>query len=102
MKGFTKTVPWNNKYHKKDIKILMQMFRDRYFEGNHLVNLSGSLQTVINIVEIYEYKIPRYNMAYLNTQANDFIYRTPFVDVPKYVNHPTLKMLAEWRLKIGR
>lgn len=92
-----------NRYTKKDIKALVATLQLNMLSASDLT-LSQSTHPLIAIsfIVAYGYVLPERHLPTFQEEANNFIYLVPFTDVPKYLGVGFLRILVEWRLKIGK
>lgn len=92
-----------NKYSKKDVKLLSQMIEMNPTQAYEIVTADCTPHTFNSMIMAYGYRLPlSTNNPFFWPGANQLMYRTPFVDVPKFINDPTVRLIATWRLRIGK
>lgn len=78
------------KYSIEDVKVLEELYRKEGFSIS-----AGTLRDS-------GYKMPSRSSNFWYTEQSDFLFNTPFKDVPMVIHVGILKHLIEWRLRIGK
>ena len=76
-------------YTKKEVKIL------------HTLYTENKKHTRANFLKDIDFDLHENTPEWSSIQRH-LIFKMPFKEVPKYMNHMSLELLAQWRLRIGK